>query len=132
MKKPPFILMAITSLALILSILALIFSRKADAHWKPGTHNATHAIMLAWCGGLNVYCSSGLDALRVAKCESGRYWWMGHPTWAKNGQYRGMFQMGTSERHTWGHGPDPWAQARYAHHYYAATGFDWSPWECKP
>jgi hypothetical protein len=66
------------------------------------------------------------DALRVSWCESKWY------VWARNGQYRGIFQMGSSERATYGHGSGAWAQARAAFRYFVASGKDWSPWECKP
>jgi hypothetical protein len=66
------------------------------------------------------------EALRVARCESG------YRTTAQNGEYLGMFQMGTSERHLFGHGPGPLAQARAAYRYFVRSGRDWSPWSCKP
>jgi hypothetical protein len=66
------------------------------------------------------------EALRVARCESG------YQTTAQNGQYLGMFQMGTSERRLFGHGPTPLAQARAAYRYFVRSGSDWSPWSCKP
>lgn len=66
------------------------------------------------------------EALRVARCESG------YRTTAQNGQYLGMFQMGTSERRLFGHGPTPLAQARAAYRYFVRSGSDWSPWSCKP
>lgn len=66
------------------------------------------------------------QAWRVAGCES---------TWsiyAHNGQYRGLFQMGSNERATYGHDWTPYGQAAAAYRYFAASGYDWSPWECKP
>jgi len=65
------------------------------------------------------------EALRVAWCES-RY-----HTWARNGQYLGIFQMGTTERATYGHGPTALDQAVAAHRYFLAAN-GWGPWECKP
>jgi hypothetical protein len=41
------------------------------------------------------YCG---QALRVARCESG------YRTTAQNGQYLGIFQMGSNERRLFGHG----------------------------
>jgi hypothetical protein len=64
------------------------------------------------------------NAQRVAYCES-RY-----STTATNGQYRGMFQMGSSERERFGHGSSALAQSRAALRYYRIAG--WRPWECKP
>ena len=66
------------------------------------------------------------QALRVAWCES-RY-----KTWASNGQYLGLFQMGTYARSTYGHGSTAAIQAKAAHRYFVASGRDWSPWSCKP
>ena len=66
------------------------------------------------------------QAIRVARCESGF-----NPR-AANGQYRGIFQMGASERATYGHGPGARKQSRAAHRYFVASGKDWSPWACKP
>lgn len=66
------------------------------------------------------------EALAVARCESRLH------TWARNGQYVGLFQMGSSERQLFGHGSSAVEQARAAHRYFVATGRDWSPWSCKP
>jgi hypothetical protein len=66
------------------------------------------------------------DALVVARCESGLQ------TTAQNGQYLGLFQMGASERHVFGHGPSALEQAQAARRYFVASGRDWSPWSCRP
>ena len=81
--------------------------------------NPTWAI----CHVFGEYCS---QALRVASCESGRN------TWAQNGQYLGMFQMGDYARSTYGHSSTPLGQAKAAYRYFMAAGADWSPWSCKP
>ncbi len=62
----------------------------------------------------------------VAWCESGL------TTTAQNGQYLGLFQMGSSERRLFGHGQTARAQAAAAHEYFVHSGRDWSPWSCKP
>lgn len=73
------------------------------------------------------------EAIEVALCESDYHPRDGVPdTYAKNGQYLGMFQMGENERATYGHGSSALAQARAAHAYYLDSGRDWSPWDCKP
>lgn len=72
----------------------------------------------------HVFGASGHDAVRVARCESGLR------PWARNGQYLGMFQMGSSERRRFGHGTNAWQQARAAYRYYRLAG--WRPWQCKP
>lgn len=64
-------------------------------------------------------------ALNVAWCESGLR------PWAKNGQYRGIFQMGSYERGRFGHSSrNVWVQARAARKYFLRS--HWHPWECKP
>lgn len=107
---------------------SLVVTDTANAHYKPGTHNAIHAIQKNWCGNVNRSCWRGNQAIAVAKCESGRYWHENHPQDARNGQYRGMLQMGSWERGRFGHGPSVWHQARAAHRYYVLSG--WRPWEC--
>ena len=69
------------------------------------------------------YCR---EALAVSWCESR------HSTTAHNGQYLGLFQMGSHERQQFGHGPTALKQARAAHKYFVLTDRDWSPWSCKP
>jgi hypothetical protein len=61
-------------------------------------------------------------AVAVAWCESRL-----DPR-ARNGQYRGMFQMGSRERGRFGHGASPITQARAALRYYRISG--WTPWSC--
>ena len=68
------------------------------------------------------YCA---QALRVGYCESGLR------TEARNGQYRGIWQMGSWERRKYGHGSTVRAQARAANRYFVASGRDWSPWACR-
>jgi hypothetical protein len=69
------------------------------------------------------YCS---QAIRVARCESRLR------TTARNGQYLGLFQMGSSERRLFGHGRSAFEQSKAAHRYFVYSGRDWSPWSCKP
>ncbi|MFO7572957.1 MAG: hypothetical protein R6W48_10225 [Gaiellaceae bacterium] len=68
------------------------------------------------------HCTQALD---VAWCES-RF-----DTNARNGQYLGLFQMGSSERRLFGHGSTAHEQARAAHRYFVLSGRDWSPWGCR-
>ena len=56
----------------------------------------------------------------------------GYRTTAQNGQYLGLFQMGSSERQLFGHGASALEQAKAAHRYFVLSGRDWSPWSCKP
>ena len=75
------------------------------------------------CRVFGRYCA---QALAVARCESGL------STRARNGQYRGLFQMGSSARQLFGHGGSAAVQARAAQRYFVSSGRDWSPWSCKP
>ena len=79
----------------------------------------------AICHVFGIYCT---EALMVARCESGH----SYSPRAHNGQYLGMFQMGSSERRIYGHSDEPLGQARAAYAYFVASGRDWSPWSCKP
>jgi hypothetical protein len=65
------------------------------------------------------------QALAVASCESRL------TTSAQNGQYRGLFQMGSNERRLFGYGATAHEQALAAHRYFVASGSDWSPWSCR-
>ena len=77
----------------------------------------------AICKVFGAHCG---EALRVSRCESG------FSTNAQNGQYLGLFQMGSSERRIFGHGSTPLDQAKAAYRYFVRSGRDWSPWSCKP
>jgi hypothetical protein len=79
----------------------------------------------AVCYYFGSYCD---QAMRVSSCETGGT----YSVWATNGQYLGIFQMGSHERATYGHGNNVWAQAKAAYAYFVASGRDWSPWSCKP
>jgi hypothetical protein len=81
---------------------------------------------------LYIFGSHAQEAINVAACESGG----GDPRniniYAQNGQYLGMFQMGTSERATYatiGYS-NAYQQTVAAWNYFAVSG--WSPWECQP
>jgi hypothetical protein len=76
----------------------------------------------AICTVFGPYCE---EALAVAWCES-RF-----RTTAQNGQYLGLFQMGSHERQLFGHGRNARDQAVAAHRYFVRSGRDWSPWGCR-
>jgi hypothetical protein len=84
---------------------------------------ASRSPVKAICYVFGDYCG---QALRVARCESG------YRTTAQNGEYLGIFQMGSSERRLFGHGSTALEQARAAYRYFLRSGRDWSPWSCKP
>ncbi len=77
----------------------------------------------AICDVFGRYCK---QAVTVAWCESRL------STTAQNGQYLGLFQMGSYERRLFGHGSTAYRQAVAAHTYFVRSGRDWSPWSCKP
>ncbi len=95
--------------------------RRAAAAWHTITWNPFWAIR--W-----VFGPRWPGAWNVALCEGGRP--MPSPR-AQNGQYLGIFQMGSSERRLYGHGPSPLAQARAAF-LYSSGGRNWSAWACRP
>ena len=76
----------------------------------------------AICSVFGSYCE---EAVAVAWCESRL-----SPT-AENGQYRGLFQMGSHERSLFGHGNTAHDQSVAAHRYFVRSGRDWSPWACR-
>lgn len=70
-------------------------------------------------------------AMRVVACETGRT----YSTWAKNGQYVNIFQMGYNERRTFGWhvaGSPAIVAARAAYRYFRYSGYSWRAWTCKP
>jgi hypothetical protein len=67
------------------------------------------------------------QAIGVARCETGGTFDVN----AQNGQYLGIFQMGSHERSLYGHGRTALAQARAAYVYFVMSGRDWSPWSCR-
>jgi len=100
---------------------AHLWASRADASFRSyvDLQDPRNAI----CHVFGIYCT---EALRVSSCESG------HSIYAHNGQYLGMFQMGSGERARYGHGNTPLAQAIAAYRYFVASGRDWSPWSCRP
>ena len=73
----------------------------------------------------SVFRSRCGEAISIAWCESRL------STTAQNGQYLGLFQMGSDERSLFGHGATAHAQAKAAHRYFVRSGRDWSPWSCR-
>lgn len=107
-----------------MKLLALIVASFVLAQVFVSTAQASSSIRRAVCHYFTgSYCA---QALRVSWCES--HW----SPYARNGQYLGLFQMGSYARARYGHGPDAWSQARAAYRYFIASGRDWSPWSCRP
>jgi hypothetical protein len=90
---------------------------------RDGRRRAATSPRAAICDVFGQYCR---QAVAVAWCESRL------TTTAQNGQYLGLFQMGSYERRLFGHGLTARAQAMAAHAYFVRSGRDWSPWSCKP
>lgn len=121
--------MKLLTLTTAIAFLLALASQAGASSWKlgkydPGYHNVVNAIYFTWCGHRYVYCGEGYEAYRVAGCEST------YNVYAQNGQYLGLFQMGSYARARFGHGYSPWVQARAAHRYYSTAG--WAPWSCQP
>ncbi len=100
--------------------------------WKERSHSSGRKLRelngnprKAICYVFGDYCS---QALRVSGCETGHTYHI-H---AQNGQYLGLFQMGSYARSTYGHGYTALEQSRAAYAYFVNSGRDWSPWSCKP
>jgi hypothetical protein len=68
-----------------------------------------------------VFGPAGPKAVKVFWCESR------HRPDARNGQYRGVAQMGVRERARFGHGPDSLTQIRAAYEYFKIS--HWRPWK---
>lgn len=90
---------------------------------REASRRAAMSPRIAICHVFERHCE---QAVAVAWCESRLQ------TTAQNGQYRGLFQMGSSERRLFGHGRTARQQAVAAHKYFVDSGRDWSPWSCKP
>jgi hypothetical protein len=95
---------------------------RAKIHMRDARRLAGLRPKTAICAVFGDYCQ---EALAVAWCESHL-----SPS-AQNGQYLGLFQMGSYERRLFGHGQTAHAQAVAAHRYFVRSGRDWSPWSCR-
>ena len=106
-------------LANVWRVRAKVGRREYAEWWQRMTNDAVLSIRY-------VFGEYAVQALAVAWCESrlSRH--------AHNGQYLGLFQMGSSERRIFGHGETFYEQAVAAHRYFVSSGRDWSPWSCKP
>lgn len=100
-----------------------LLALRATIHKRDDRQQASMSPKAAICDVFGHYCR---QAVAVAWCESRL------TTTAHNGQYLGLFQMGSSERRLFGHGSAATDQAEAAHTYFVRSGRDWSPWSCKP
>ena len=99
-----------------------VASLRAKLHVRTKRKLASLPPRAAICSVFGSYCQ---EALAVAWCESHL------STTAQNGQYLGLFQMGSYERRLFGHGSTARDQAVAAHRYFVRSGRDWSPWSCR-
>jgi hypothetical protein len=99
-----------------------VASLRAKVHARDARRLASLKPKTAICAVFGDYCQ---QAVAVAWCESHL------STSARNGQYLGLFQMGSFERQLFGHGDSAHAQAAAAHRYFVRSGRDWSPWSCR-
>ena len=95
---------------------------RAKVHARDAVKLASLKPKAAICAVFGDDCQ---EAVAVAWCESHL-----SPN-ARNGQYLGLFQMGSYERSLFGHGDSAHAQAVAAHRYFVRSGRDWSPWSCR-
>ena len=98
-----------------------MFVSSAQAHQRPAYQLQNQKIIK------KVFGQYGSQAVRVSECESGL------TITAHNGQYLGLFQMGSYARGKYGHHyHSAWGQARSAYKYFKDSGYGWGPWSCKP
>jgi hypothetical protein len=103
-------------------LTASVAALRAKISARDGRRLAKLPPRKAICSVFGSYCD---DAVAVARCESRL------ETTAQNGQYRGLFQMGSHERRLFGHGSTAHDQSLAAHRYFVRSGRDWSPWACR-
>lgn len=108
-------------MTLLVSIAVLLGPTAAPTQKDhTGVERIKEAITWSFCGHHYRKCEDGETAKRIAWCES-RY-----NRYAQNGQYLGLFQMGSNERYIYGHGWTAWLQAKAANAYQNVSG--WGPW----
>jgi hypothetical protein len=109
--------------------LRALWSARADATWRLVVKLRDPEAAIR-----HVFGRYADEAIAVAACESGDRDGDLSPSvvWARNGQYRGLFQMGSYARSRYGHGDSVLEQARAAYRYFVDSGRTWGPWSCKP
>ena len=103
-------------------LTASVAALRAKISARDGRRLAELPPRKAICSVFGSYCD---EAIAIARCESRL------ETTAQNGQYRGLFQMGSHERRLFGHGRTAHDQSLAAHRYFVRSGRDWSPWACR-
>jgi hypothetical protein len=108
---------AITAIACIAGFAAP--ESKGSTGGKRATADYYTSARKAVCYYFGSNCA---QAMQIVRCETGGTYY----PWAQNGQYLGIFQMGSNERAKYGHGNNVWAQAKAAYAYFRDAG--WHPW----
>jgi hypothetical protein len=109
---------------LVMVMAVALIATPVATSYSPEVEQKKAAAKVVICKVFGKYCQ---QALAVSWCESRWY------VWARNGQYLGLFQMGSYARAKYGHHhSNAWIQARAAYRYFVDSGRDWSPWSCKP
>jgi len=103
------------------AVMAMLFFTPAAQARPPVPPNVYRAVRHYWHTK-----TERIQAFNIVACETGG----AYNTNATNGQYLGLFQMGSYARARYGHGSSADAQARAAHRYWLDSG--WSPWSCRP
>jgi hypothetical protein len=100
---------------------ATVGFRRVRAPYPGGAPSMEAAIRATWPPSLH------RQAMNVAWCES-----RGRAS-ARNGQYRGHFQIGTREWSRYGRGNpyNGFDNSAAAYRYFRIVG-SWSPWQCQP
>lgn len=111
------VVISVARLAILAAVCVLVFPAAAEA----SREQAVPVIR-------KVFGRYADEAIRVARCESN------FELGARNGQFRGLFQLGSWERATYARGrySTYLDQTLAAWRYFVATGRGWSPWECQP
>jgi hypothetical protein len=106
----------VKAVGLIAAVTSLIALSSTDA--KASSYSRARE---AVCFYFKDSCPKAMD---VVRCETGGT----YSPYARNGQYLGIFQMGSAERARFGHSWEVWGQARAAYAYWRLAG--WRPWAC--
>ena len=109
-------ILSMTALAVLASSL---LASKAESTPTTVSSSQYQQTMRAVCFYFKSNCT---EAMKIVKCETGG----SYSPWSANGQYLGIFQMGSQERRNYGHGNNVWAQAKAAYAYFKDAG--WHPW----
>jgi len=107
----------------ILAVIAAALLVPSTAAAKPASNYTQAKAAIS-----KVFGRYASQAMRVASCETGGT----YDPRARNGQYLGIFQMGSYARGRYGHSSSWLGQAQAAYRYFVDSGRDWSPWSCKP